>query len=115
MKKLTSKIVITLVSASALSQSAPCINCVSSITKNSTRKSDRNNKATQQKLLKVATASVVVNDGLIPLDDNEEALEPIVTYDNIENKMIKIQGKVYACDDTEKLVCDDLKKVCECV
>jgi len=112
-KKLTSTLIVSILSASTLTYAEPCINCVATILKVDTKESSTVNtfKLAQKKKKSIASTE---SDGFIPLDDNEEQLPLIVVLDNIETKIDKTQ-KLYACDDTYKLVCDNIKQVCECV
>ncbi len=113
-KKLTSTLIIALLSASTLTQAEPCINCVATIVKVDTKESNTVNTfkvAHQEKKENIAS---IQDDGFIPLDNNEEVTDPIIVVDNLENKINNTQ-KLYACDDTYKLVCDNVKQVCECV
>jgi hypothetical protein len=116
-KKLTSTLLVTVISASNLSYAEPCINCVATILKVDAKES--NVKVNTFKLVheKKKDNSSNIASGMISLDDNEEPniLKVILdneTNNNLSEDKIKI---LYACDDTYKLVCDNIKKVCECV
>jgi len=112
-KKLTSTLIVSILSASTLTYAEPCINCVATILKVDTKESSTVNtfKLAQKKEKNISSTE---DNGFIPLDNNEEANDPIVVVDNLENKINNTQ-KLYACDNTYKLVCDNIKQVCECV
>jgi hypothetical protein len=111
-KKLTSTLVITVLSVSTLANAEVCINCKADLKPMDTQK---NTNVNTFKVAKKAPAERLVNnDDFIALDNNEAPSEEIIILDTIENRMDNSQI-LLACDDTYKLVCDNIKKVCECV
>lgn len=114
MKKLNSTLLIAMLSVTSL-YSEPCKNCVATILKQSEHKKTAVHEFKVVKS-KDDSSKQYDNDGLIPLDDNEEN-SIVITLDNIENSISNDAKKLYACssDISKTLVCDTITKVCECV
>jgi hypothetical protein len=113
-KKLTSTLVIAVLTVSTLVDAeVVCINCKANIKPMDVpKKSITTNKFKATK--RVQAERLLDSDDFISLDDNEVPSGEIIILDTIEEKMETPQ-KLLACDDTYKLVCDNIKKVCECV
>jgi hypothetical protein len=122
-QKLASILLLTIFTTTNIySGNLVCINCVATTIKHT--KNDAN--TTNFPPFKIAYNSDNKDDPnyILPLDDNEIDTEENVSTNIVlidetikDNNSILSGDTLYACEDTEKqtLVCDNLKRVCECV